>query len=206
MAYINGKKVLQVVQSLGGGSGANLLTTTTDATESSGTYTLALTYLSDTPNVNDFVAYVNNGAITTLYKVTAVDSTNATLTKIGDIGGGGSQLYQHIIYFDKTDQKNCYGFYIITDSATKMTWREIANWLKLNNYQLLQNDSTIAKGYPNVFGRYTIGSTQYTMLLIVVNYEDTAIVPHANSLNTWSVQVQQTIGSSIPTYYEVIPL
>ena len=153
----------------------------------------------------DMIAYVDNdGKIASIWYYIS-GSSPKVVAKVGDIGGG-KQLYQHIIYFDKTDEKNCYGFYITTDSATKMTWREIANWLKLNNYQLLQNDSTISKGYPNVLGRYTIGSTQYTMLLVAVNYEDTAIVPHANSLNSWSVQVQKTIDSNIPTYYEVIPL
>lgn len=71
----------------------SLFTTTTDATLVSGTYELALTYLTEIPKANDIIAYVNGGAITTLYKVTAVDSTKATLTKIGDIGGG--KIYQH---------------------------------------------------------------------------------------------------------------
>lgn len=85
MAYINGKKVLQVVQSLGGGASSTLLITTTDATLVSGTtYELALTYLTETPKINDFIAYVDNDLIKTLYKVTAIDSTNATLTKIAD--------------------------------------------------------------------------------------------------------------------------
>jgi hypothetical protein len=131
MAYINNKKVLQVVINNGGGASSTLLTTTTDATLVSGTtYELALTYLTETPKVNDFIAYVDSGAITTLYKVTAVDSTNATLTKIGDIGGGGgTTLYQH----------NIYGFYTTATKLTITIWNEqstamnaaaIMQWLK----------------------------------------------------------------------------
>lgn len=93
MGNINGKKVLQVVRTVEAGGGT-LLTTTTDATLVSGTtYELALTYLTDTPNVDDYVAYINSGSISTLYQVSAVDSTNATLTKIGEFGG--KKLYQH---------------------------------------------------------------------------------------------------------------
>lgn len=109
MAYINGKKILQLVINNGGSESSTLITTTTDATLISGsTYELALTYLAETPKANDFIAYIDNGAITTLYKVTAVDSTNATLTKIGDIGGGGggSQGYEHHIKIDYTQTGN----------------------------------------------------------------------------------------------------
>ena len=130
MAYINNKKVLQVVKSAGGGESSTLITTTTDATLVSGsTYELALTYLTETPKVNDFIAYVDSGAITTLYKVTAVDSTNATLTKIGDIGGGGGQLYQHNISFKDTSNTEFYAQIInsnpnamFTDDASVCTY------------------------------------------------------------------------------------
>lgn len=132
MAYINGRKVVGMMRSAGGSESSTLITTTTDATLVSGsTYELALTYLTETPKVNDFIAYVNNGAITTLYKVTAVDSTNATLTKIGDIGGGGGgkQLYQHFIKAQLYDTSNSVyvfqlGFTIVNDSNEEINTRE----------------------------------------------------------------------------------
>lgn len=131
MAYINGKKLLQVARSVGGaGSSSQLLTTTTDATESSGTYTLALTYLSDTPNVDDYVVYVDNGSLSTLYQVSAVGETNATLNKIGDIGGGGGkQLYQHNIYFSQRDNNYAWQvrahFTIINDDDTPLNTNDL---------------------------------------------------------------------------------
>ena len=121
MAYINGKKVVGMMRSAGGSESSTLITTTTDATLVSGsTYELALTYLTETPKVNDFIAYVNNGAITTLYKVTAVDSTNATLTKIGDIGGG-KQLYQHNIFIAISGSSVFAYFNITNDSDEQAT-------------------------------------------------------------------------------------
>lgn len=69
-------------------NGSAFYETTTDATLNNGVYELALSNLSDTPKVNDYIAYVVNSEIQTLYKVSAVGSTNATLTKEGgyDIG------------------------------------------------------------------------------------------------------------------------
>ena len=66
-------------------SGNGILTTTTDATLNNSVYELALSYLSETPKVNDYVAYVENNIIEALYKVSAVDSTKATLTKEGNV-------------------------------------------------------------------------------------------------------------------------
>lgn len=66
-------------------NGSAFYETTTDATLNNGVYELALSNLSDTPKVNDYVAYVESSEIQTLYKVSAVGSTNATLTKEGDM-------------------------------------------------------------------------------------------------------------------------
>ena len=75
-----------------------LLTTSVDATLSNNEYTLAFSNFSDMPSVKDYVAFIDSGAISTLYQVASLDwdYEYAVLTKIGFIGGGGSQLY-HIV-------------------------------------------------------------------------------------------------------------
>ena len=119
----------------GGGDSNTMLTTTTDATENSGTYTLALTYLSETPKVNDYVVYVNSGIITTLYQVSAIGSNDATLTKIGDIGGGGggsgTTLYQHNI--ELAYQGHNYNLVITSESDTLIdTPTKLKDWFNSN--------------------------------------------------------------------------
>lgn len=126
----------------GSGIGSNLLTTTTDATFINQTYELALSYLSNTPKVNDYVAYVDSDLIKTLYKVTAVDSTKATLAKIGDIGGGGKQLYQHNIVLGTTTTGTKVVITIINDDRNNYTLlSHIKTWLYNNNFS----------GYNNIY-------------------------------------------------------
>lgn len=125
-----------------------LFTSSTDATESSGTYTLALTYLSDTPNVDDYVVYVDNGSLSTLYQVSAVGETNATLNKIGDIGGGGKQLYQHNIHC-RIYTNYYFQIQITNDSATQFTINSLIDWLWNNGFKGVNNGVYNAVGVSN---------------------------------------------------------
>lgn len=132
-----------------GGVSNTMLTTTTDATENSGTYTLALTYLSETPKVNDYVVYVNSGNLTTLYQVSAVDSTNATLEKIGDIGGGGggNQLYQHNIVLSETGYTAELDIFITNDNPNQMTLNDVKTWLNDKGYNAVGSYYRLINGY-----------------------------------------------------------
>lgn len=100
-----------------------ILTTTTDATYSNSEYTLAFINLDEMPNIKDYVAYINNGAITTLYQVDSIDWQNeqVVLTKIGDIGGGGKQLYQHNIFLAISGTSNFAYFNITNDNDNEAT-------------------------------------------------------------------------------------
>lgn len=204
MAYMNGKKILQVVRSVGGsGGGSALLTTTTDATESSGTYTLALTYLSDTPNVNDYVVYVDNESLSTLYQVTAVDSTNATLDKIGDIGGGGKQLYRHIIYNGASDN---YGLIIDTNSPTKMTWNQIKQFLVNNGYTSTDDNGNVNNSYPIVFGISTLNTFIGITLGVQININNNKFIWHNSQFGTTGKATKSWTMTNTPTHYTVIAL
>ena len=155
MAYINGRRVVGMMRSAGGGESSTLLTTTTNATLVSGsTYELALTYLTETPKVNDFIAYVDNGAVTTLYKVTAVDSTNATLEKIGDIGGGGISI--PLIVIDTSTQE--------VDSDQYQ--------LTAEQYSQIENADIIKIAYSD-YGTPQVNNTTYVK---TQNVSDNAIV------------------------------
>lgn len=200
MAFINGKKVLQVVQSVGGTS-STLLITTTDATLVSGTtYELALTYLTETPAVDDFIAYVDSGAITTLYQVTAVDSTNATLTKIGDIGGGGSQLYQHnvCLVYDNSGISRTY-ITITNSNPNKMfnTLQDFVDYLK-TNYSVTGNPNGASKllkasGFaPNV----TVANTVWVRCVYALY--------HNTSLNNSIYCIGFVDGTNYPAKYQVV--
>ena len=113
-----------------------ILTTSTDATYSNSEYTLDFTELDETPNINDYVAYINNGAISTLYQVASIDWADeyVVLTKICDIGGGESQLYQHNILMSWTDSLNNktgkLTAQIISSDDTPFTMATLRAWLK----------------------------------------------------------------------------
>lgn len=75
-----------------------LFTTTTAPTESGGVITLATTDIVESGfKVGDYLAYVDSDNISALYSISAISSGTATLSLVGNIGGGGKQLYQHEI-------------------------------------------------------------------------------------------------------------
>ena len=164
-----------------GGASNTILTTTTDATENSGTYTLALTYLAETPKVNDYVVYVNSGNLTTLYQVSAVDTYNATLTKIGDIGGssGGTTLYQHSIYLVGTSS-GWIIFNIINDDSTPFTTTTaIAKWLYDNGFTTNSDyymHGLMANGVDRANSKLItgVGSTDGISLVVATDYANQA--------------------------------
>lgn len=136
MAYINGKKLLQVVQSVGGGSGSNsagCYYTNTQPTESSGTYTL------DAINVvnggtsdlkqDDLIFYIDSiddNKVKEVYKILDASTSTLSLDKIGDVsGGGGKQLYQHHlivngfnIRYDGSERSSKLDIYYVADNDT----------------------------------------------------------------------------------------
>ena len=191
-----------ITNAKGGEKSNTLLTATTDATENSGVYTLALSYLDTTPKVNDFIVFVDSGALTTLYQVNAVDSTNATLTKIGDIGGGGGkQLYQHNVKVTKTGTINFYGVLIIcNDSATKFNLSSLKQYL-------------LSKGYNDYNHRQcnggfaTNGSNLYVAESICIyNYYGENVIRYYYANNSGTVQGGNDIDNSMVVDDNVEPL
>lgn len=207
MAYINGNRVLQLVINNGGSASATLITTTTDATLVSGsTYELALTYLAETPKVNDFITYIDNGAITTLYKVTAVDSTNATLTKIGDIGGGGgSQLYQHNVclnYSSSSRELKAF-FTIINDSNQALTYQDVYNLL--DNLNLEYNGDQFQKLF-QVNGRFENSArSEYGIVFgMYINTQNEGYIRFAYMLLNGSVAYYAFNSATIYDYIKAL--
>jgi len=150
--------------------GHSILTTTTDATYSNSEYTLAFSNLAETPNIRDYVAYINNGAITTLYQVASIDwsSEYVVLTKIGDIGGGGgSQLYQHNIVYYENQNGRTFTAQIINDNNEQINSRQ-----KMINY-LLTNDLTSFRKSLMINGKWSVNNYNYQGL-----YYDNGEYPH----------------------------
>lgn len=146
----------------------SLLTTTTDAIYSSNEYSVALSNLSDTPSINDYVAYINNDAITTLYQVASIDwqYEYAVLNKIGDFGGGGSQRYQHNIflrYIDNNSNNNTLCLQIDNDDNTPFTVSTLENYIQTN---------FMDKKLPCFGVTYAGGSNRY--LVLALYYDSTA--------------------------------
>lgn len=110
-----------------------LFTSSTDATESGGIYTLDVSGITGI-EVNDYILYVNSGVATTLYQVASITSGTATLNVIASFGGGGgSQLYQHNIKMYKYE-KWTITLSLITDNNTQFTASTLFNWLANNGF------------------------------------------------------------------------
>lgn len=130
-----------------------LFTSSTDATESGGVYTLDVSGITGI-EVNDYIAYLNSGAFTTLYQVASISSGVATLNVVGSFGGGGSQLYQHNITIQFT---SCLAYIsIINDSNVAFTVSTLLTWFTNNGFTTVLNSYQITgystySGYEGVF-------------------------------------------------------
>lgn len=130
-----------------------LFTSSTDATESGGVYTLDISGITGI-EVNDYIAYLNSGAFTTLYQVASISSGVATLNVVGSFGGGGSQLYQHNITIQFT---SCLAYIsIINDSNVAFTVSTLLTWFTNNGFTTVLNSYQITgystySGYEGVF-------------------------------------------------------
>jgi len=138
-----------------------LFTSSTDATESGGVYTLDVSGITGI-EVNDYIAYLNSGAFTTLYQVASISSGTATLNVVGSFGGGGSTLYQHNIII--TDTSCRLTLKIINDSSTPFTINTLATWIA-------------EKGFTNGLKLYEASGwcihDGYTYILVGVNNQGT---------------------------------
>ena len=99
-------------------NGNALLETTTDATLNNGVYELALSNLTDTPKVNDYVAFVENAKVINIYKVNSVDTTKAYMEKVYS---GTGCLITRTITLD--GNSNWSGFWANPqDTTNKIKW------------------------------------------------------------------------------------
>lgn len=97
-------------------------------------YSLSTSDVVETAKNGDFIAYIDNGSISSLYKVTAVLESTYSLAKIGDIGGGGKQLYRHCIVANADFSTYGYTYHltfdIINDNANALNTNvKIAEYL-----------------------------------------------------------------------------
>ena len=150
-----------------------LLTTSTDATYSNNEYTLAFSNFSDMPSVKDYVAFIDSGAISTLYQVESLDwdYEYAVLTKIGSIGGGGTgtHLYLHAIQIENNQNNptTTIRTFIINDINTQFTMATLNSYLSAKGFTARDN-ALISSGYSSsqringIYYSSTEGSVNYT--------------------------------------------
>lgn len=138
----------------GGSTGPVVYETSTDATLVSGdTYELDLAYLSATPEVDDYVAYVESDTISTLYIVTNVDATTVTLTKIGDVGGGGGGAELNIAY-GLTPPSDTSKIWVKCDTPSKVK-------IEANRELVISSNENAKKVKTEAIGRTQINSSAY---------------------------------------------
>ena len=188
-----------ITNAKGGGKSNTLLTTTTDATETSGVYTLALSYLADTPKVNDYIVFVDSGALTTLYQVSAVGSTEATLTKIGDVSGGGggagTPLYLHNLSL--TPQGSAVGIYkfsIISNRSTPYDFASILQYLSDNDI------TNTAKGIVVSGSCYTTSNSKFWIPSTLYKLNSTTIRVYLQQNNSSNYSEEDYTNFTINTY------
>lgn len=154
-----------------------LFTSSTDATESGGVYTLDVSGMTGI-EVNDYIAYLNSGAFTTLYQVASISSGVATLNVVGSFGGGGSQLYQHNINFRLWNTSYGYvGITIDNDNPNAMTFSDVWNFLNVKGFKnaTVFTSMQYDKVYNRVNGYYNATHKSYRMLSIYAITSDNSI-------------------------------
>ena len=147
---------------------------------------------------------VENGSVE---QHTLLLDVDGNLTLDGNaVGGGGSQLYQHIIgIMQGTDTLGW--FEITCDKSTQLTFSEILSWLGSNGYVITTNSVVKSKLYPKCYGVVNYGGTNYalggickydTYLSICVRGLSSGNVnysPHNIAESNWN-----------PVVYTIIPL
>jgi len=170
-----------------------LFTSSTDATESGGVYTLDVSGITGI-EVNDYIAYLNSGAFTTLYQVASITSGVATLNVVGSFGGGGSQLYQHnIVCQNDISKHQRFSLTIINDSATPMGKDDVRDFLNTNGYNPSDTTPLLVNNYYKCDGVsaesnvlyiiYGIWYSNYNVFVSVINSSGTGYNVQVNTAN-----------------------
>lgn len=155
-----------------------------------------------TPVAGDIIMYIDNdGNIDSLWKI--LSSVSLSVTKIGSISGGGSQLYQHNIKIFNTNYGQYYiNLTIVNDNNSQFgSAFDLYTWLIAKGFEYKDNEHH----WFNAYGNWSYGGDYYDVVGIEWNENASNIKFHGISKDGASTQ-NGNLGTTSTYIDDVIPL
>ena len=153
----------------------------------------------------DTVLYIDNdGNLASIWYAVSFSSGTVTLAKICDIGGGGSQLYQHnIICQNDISKHQRFSLTIINNVSTQMGVNDVRDFLNTNGYEPSDTTPLLVHNYYKCDGVNQESGVLYIIYGIWYKNSNVWISVINASGSAYNVQV----NTANDTYYDkVIPL
>ena len=126
----------------------------------------------------DLIFYIDSGSVDSVYVVNSILVTTINVTKIGSIGGGGSQLYQHNIKFYNSTKNVRASLSIINNSSVAFDKASLQQYI-IDNYEDYNHPFT------DIRGTFIDGGTNY-----IINYCHKATSSSINIFGSMSTSIQ----------------